>query len=153
MLLIEDFWGIFYFTVIQVDRYNLLFCPKRYLVYHTVNVNSVISFLPLCFELCLFKSSSLEVPTDGAQHFSVRHLSCQYLYKEKKPAMKSFTCRRDKLSPVLSALLPSHTLFLSSPLFLFLLPQPTPIYLAHIWQVMLLGNITVKSRSCALGLV
>lgn len=33
---------------------------------------------------------------------------------------------------------------LSSPLFLFLLPQPTPIHLPHVWQGELLWNITVK---------
>lgn len=64
--------------------------------------------------------------------------------KKKKRKSASFTCRRDELSPFLSALLPS--VFLSSHLFLFLLPQPTPIYSAHIWQVRLAWNITVKSR-------
>lgn len=84
-------------------------------MYHTVNINSEISLLPLCFELCLFKASSLEVTTKGAQHFLACHSSCQYLYEGKTLAMKSFTCRRDKLLPAECALLPSLSLVSSLP--------------------------------------
>lgn len=100
-----------------LTKHLLLSCPQCYLVYHGGSKHKSCTF-NLTFK---FPTLSLQsVITWIHTAFLARYSSCQCLYEKKEerekknPAVKSFTCRRDKLSASLSALLPPRSRLLSS---------------------------------------
>lgn len=124
-------------NVCSIFCQTLLFSPLNVTVYHTANVNPLMPFLPLSFDFFLLKDSFLEVPTDWAQHFWL--VTCHYLYVENllwRVSHCDVTSAHPFCLPcyLLSRLLSSCSSYHSPPLFIW-----------HIWQVMLLWNFTVKT--------